>query len=255
MGRQSLSKSLRAFVKEQVAKSRKSTNGADPLYADPTHQKISSFTRSAETRSGFVLQRALFEGLQQTAELSVLNPHNFPMTHEALRELDIHDVDFCRQGIHLPISKHVAHAAELDIVTVRHRDNTATVYELRRGSGRLGYRAMRSTLRKLVGAQMLLRDYVHRELGFWVDRTSAHLIVYFSRPKDIDPGFPAGMLLKRDDLDEHFGLQITAVVDEANSLHGKKVSREFDNLLRAAGVDPEEYNRRSGPGKKRGGAG
>jgi hypothetical protein len=252
MGR--LSKTLRAYVKEQVAKSRKSTNGADPLYADPTHQKISKFTRSAETRSGLVLQRALFEGLQQNPELSVLNPRNFPMTREALRELDIHDADFCCQGIHLPISKNVASVVELDIVAVRHRDNTATVYELRRGSGGLGNGATGATLRKLVAAQMLLRDYVHRELGLWVDRTSSHLIVYFPKPKDIDPGFPAGMLLKRNDLDEHFGFQITAVVDAASSFHGKQVSQQLDGILREAGLDPEEHNRPSRQGKKRGGA-
>jgi hypothetical protein len=165
MKKHSVSPSLAAFVDSQIESGGNSNGAPDPLYPNPDHQRISRLARSAETRSGLVLQRALFETLKQNPELAVLNPRTFPVTREVLRELDLHTIEFCRGGVHLPISENIKCSTELDIVTIRHRDRLATVYEVRRGSGGLGYRAMRETLRKLVGAQMLLRDYIHRELG------------------------------------------------------------------------------------------
>ena len=223
--------SLRAYVESQVAHAGSPDSAGDPLYRDPNHQKISRLTRSAETRSGFVLQRALLEGLRQNPSLSIINPRTFPITREVLRELDVHDIDYCLSGVHLPISE-IAQVAELDIVTVNHRQSLATVYEIRRASGRLGYRAMRATLRKLASAQMLLRAFIHREFGIWVNQTSSYLVAYFSSGnKDLDPGFPDGMVLTKGDLDAHFGFQVTGLIDAANSLHGQRVAAQLVELV------------------------
>jgi hypothetical protein len=237
--------SLRAFVESQVAAAGASETVGDPLYRDPNHQRISRLTRSAETRSGLVLQRALFEGLRQNPSLSVLNPRTFPLTREVARELDVHDIDYCLSGVHLPISE-ITQVAELDIVTVNHRQRLGTVYEIRRASGRLGYRVMRSTLRKLASAQMLLRGFIHRELGIWVDQTSSYLIAYFSSGrKDLDPGFPDGMVLTKGDLDAHFGFQVTGLIDAANSLHGQRVAAQLVELVDSMQEQPTRNARKS----------
>jgi hypothetical protein len=223
--------SLRAFVESQVAEAGAPEQPGDPLYRDRNHQRISRLTRSAETRNGLVLQRALLEGLRQDPSLSVLYPRTFPLTREVARELDVHDIAYCLSGVHLPISD-ITQVAELDIVTVNHRQRLATVYEIRRASGRLGYRAMRSTLRKLASAQMLLREFIHRELGIWVDQTASYLIAYFSSGhKDVDSGFPPGMVLSKDDLDAHFGFQVTNLIDAASSLHGQRVAEQLVGLV------------------------
>jgi hypothetical protein len=52
---------------------------------------------------------------------------------------------------------------------------------------------------------------------------------------DIDSVFPGGMVLRRDDIDEHFGLQITPVIDAANAYHAAKVRKLFDQPVRAIG--------------------
>jgi hypothetical protein len=223
--------SLRAFVESQVADAGALDNSGDPLYRDPNHQRISRLTRSAETRNGLVLQRALLEGLRQNPSLSVLNPRTFPITREANRELDVHDIDYCLSGVHLPISQ-IAQVAEIEIVTVNHQQRLATVYEIRRASGRMGYRASRLTLRKLASAQMLVRAFIHRELGVWVDEASSYLIAYFSSAnRDVDAGFPERMLLTKGDLDAHFGFQVTGLIDAANSLHGERIAAQIVKLV------------------------
>jgi hypothetical protein len=48
------------------------------------------------------------------------------------------------------------------------------------------------------------------------------------------------MILKRDDLDGHFGFQVTPMIDAATGLHGKKFGEQMDGLLRGMETRPKE---------------
>ena len=211
--------------------------GSDPLYSDSAVQQLSHLTRSAETRSGLIIQRAIVEGLRRGPQYTVLAPRSFPVTLESKRELDVHEIAFCLSGVHLPVSVQIG-VTEIDLILIRHRDRSAGIYEIRRANGRLGYRASKATLLKLAGAQMLARAWIQREYGIVVDRTTSHLLLYFGNREDADATFPPEMLLTRDDIDAHFGMSLREIVDAANEHYGRRIDEAIAKVLRPAKEEP-----------------
>ncbi len=155
------------------------------------------------------------------------------MTREAKRQLDVHEIGYCLNGVHLPLTEQIG-VTEIDLVVIRHRDRSAGVYEIRRANGRLGYRASKTTLLKLASAQMLLRAWIQREHGIVVDRTTSHLLLYFGNREDADANFPPEMVLTRDDMDAHFGMSLRETVEAANDHYGRRIDEAVAGLIKSA---------------------
>lgn len=208
-------------------------SGNDPLYSDSAVQRLSRLTRSAETRSGLIIQRAIVESLKRGPQYTVLTPRSFPVTRESKRQPDVYDIGVCLSGVHLPLTEQIG-MTEIDLILIRHRDRSAGVYEIRRANGRLGYRASKATLLKLAGAQMLLRAWIQREYGIVVDKTTSHLLLYFGNREDAECNFPPEMLLTRDDMDAHFGMSLRETVEAANEHYGRKIDEAVASVIKTA---------------------
>lgn len=229
-----LSDSLAEFIDGHVDTVQ---SGSDPLYSDSAVQRLSRLTRSAETRSGLIIQRAIVESLRRGPQYTVLAPRAFPVTHESKRQLDVHEIGFCLGGVHLPLTEPIS-VTEIDLILIRHRDRSAGVYEIRRANGRLGYKASKHTLLKLAGSQMLLRAWIQREHGIVVDRTTSHLLLWFGNREDADANFPPEMLLTRDDIDAHFGMSLRETVDAANEHYGRRIDEAVASVIRSVKEQP-----------------
>jgi hypothetical protein len=228
--RETIAESLQSFIRDQSAFD-EAIPGTDPLYADPEIRTLARLTRSAETRSGKIIERAIIEKLLGSAEYTVLAPTTYPVTQEPVRQLDVSDISLCLSGLHLSVTENLEGTTEIDFIAISQRTRTATVYEVRRANGRLGYRASRNTLLKL--ARMALRDWVKCELGFWVDETPAFIIMYCQiSGAAIDP-LPRVMVLTKDDLDGHFNLPMRALVEAATASRGRHVDATMARIVQA----------------------
>ncbi len=230
MSARAVPESLRRYIASRAGIA--TDPGTDPLYADAEVKNLAKLTRSAETRAGHVIERAIVETLRASPEYTVLEPANlFPESAEALRLLDVLDLKTCMSDLHLPPGTRVR-GIELDLIAINHRRRTAAVYEIRRASGKIGYSASRDMLRKLVAAKMILRHFVHESLGIWPDRTEAYSVMWYQPSPGRSEPLPREMILTRDDVDAHFGLGVREVVEAATAMHSRSVQAEVARLVK-----------------------
>jgi hypothetical protein len=96
-------------------------------------------------------------------------------------------------------------------------DQTIRAYEIKRGNGQFDAGKIRSIKRDLLCIQVLLKSYGQVARG---NPVSAHArIIFYYGVRSI----PRPWSLVREELDEHFGFPVVAMVEQANDYFRAKL--------------------------------
>lgn len=161
----------------------------DPLLAARNLQHLIGVCHSAITRHGHLIECALFE--------SLADKQRFAVWH--------------REPIDVPDGRGGTRKIEVDLIVYDRKEFVVRGYEIKRGmSGGFGSHVERQTRANFAAVESRLMPFV-QERGHPARAAHMHLISYYGRTMSQVVG---GVTLTRDGLNEQFGYNISAHVEE-----------------------------------------
>jgi hypothetical protein len=215
---------LAAAARQAVAASLKAEFRPDPLFR-PEFSKLFSVCTSGAIRHGPLIERAIAEALERN-ELIVLRNHHVPVTHGALalvssakyEQIADQQIDFDGNDI--------VDYVDADIIAIDEKQKCAGAFSVKRGGGAAGTKKRTSDDRLLRALGFTLASWLRREGYRMVDSALVMVIDYYGQS-----GFPKDLTIDRNELDDFFGLPITAEVDAMTEAMRAAIDVEIRRLL------------------------
>jgi hypothetical protein len=215
---------LAAAARQAVTASLKSEFRLDPLFR-PEFSKLFSVCTSVAIRHGPLIERAIAEALERN-ELIVLRNRHVPVTHGALalvsstkyEQIAAQQIDFDGNDI--------VDYVDADIIAIDKKQKCAGAFSVKRGGGAAGTKKRTSDDRLLRALGFTLASWLRREGYRMVDSALVMVIDYYGQS-----GFPKDLTIDRNELDDFFGLPITAEVDAMTEAMRAAIDVEIRRLL------------------------
>jgi hypothetical protein len=195
----------------------------DPLLG-AEYSRRTSIAASAQRRHGLIIEAAFRSRLCQVPGLEVWDTKEFAVSSVAdsmvnaeknpLKLLDA-TVTYGEQSRKL----------QVDAFVHDPRRQTLASYELKRGGASHDSGKTRSMFRDLLCTQVLLKSY-GQSLGLRVKSAKAHIVFYYGRGS-----IPKPWALTRDDLNAHFGADITSDIEAVNEYFREQLIELVDGRL------------------------
>jgi DNA-binding transcriptional regulator YdaS (Cro superfamily) len=196
----------------------------DPLFR-PEISQLFSVCTSGAIRHGPLIERAIAGALERN-ELIVLRNRHVPVTHGALalvsstnyEQIADQQIDFDGNDI--------VDYVDADIIAIDEKRKCAGAFSVKRGGGAAGTRKRTSDDRLLRALGFTLASWLRREGHRMVDSALVMVIDYYGQS-----GFPKDLTIDRNELDDFFGLPITAEVDAMTEAMRAAIDAEIRRLL------------------------
>lgn len=213
-----LLETLRPLVDATIARLGSREFTCDPLMGEE-HSRITSIVSSAYKRHGNILEKAILEGLKLFDKFEVWHDPRLPISRaaEALASSYFGDPAAA-------LNANIAHEAvgertlQVDLLVYDRERETVSSYEVKRGAGTHDAGKRRSMLRDLLCTQVVLRSYGQSYLNMTCQSAHSHMIIYYGAETLGKP-----FTLFRDELDEHFGVDLISMVEEVNDYYRGKI--------------------------------
>ncbi len=179
----------------------------DPVSGD-RYSRSTSIVSSAYKRHGKILETALRESLKESNRHRVWQEDAFRVSRAADALVNSQDEDACRRSA-LPYGDAVR-SIQVDMVAFDEADQTIRAYEMKRGNGQFDAGKIRSIRRDLLCVQVLLKSY--GEVASYKPVAAESRIIFYYGIRSI----PRPWSLVREDLDEHFGFPVVAMIEDVN---------------------------------------
>lgn len=170
-----------------------------------------SLLGSAQKRHGFIIERAILETLKRYSHYEVWDDPRFQISevadHLVSASIDM-PTDLIETTTNYPSVG--ARTLQVDLLAYNKNDKTLRSYEIKRGNGLHDAGKRRSILRDLLCTQLLLKSY-GQSRGLDVSEARSHIIFYYG-----DCSIKKPFSLTRDELDEHFGVNVRDIVEAVN---------------------------------------
>ena len=183
----------------------------DPLVGKKL-SRTTSLVSSAYKRHGSILEKAILERLSMEGRYEVWHDPRLSVCQAANQTADhyTNDERGARQ-VQLPYTTDGVRTVQVDLIVFDHQTNFIKSYEIKRGAGTHDAGKKRSILRDLLCLQFLLKSYGEQKLERACAAAESKIIIYYGAEK-IGENFT----LSRDDLDQHFEIEIVRDVEEVN---------------------------------------
>jgi hypothetical protein len=180
----------------------------DPV-AGLKYSRATSIVSSAYKRHGRILETALREGLRESNRHKVWQESAFRVSRAADALVGSQSEDACRLTT-LPYGDNIR-TVQVDMVAFDSADQTIRAYEVKRGNGQFDAGKIRSIKRDLMCVQVLLKSYGEQLAKVQLASAESRIIFYYGIRS-----IPRPWSLVREELDEHFGFPVVALIEEAN---------------------------------------
>ncbi|WP_026987049.1 hypothetical protein [Fodinicurvata fenggangensis] len=199
---------VRPIVDDTIDKLSQSTFRQDPI-AGRKYSRATSIISSAYKRHGQLLGTAIIERLHDSERLSVWEEEAFKLSHESLKQLQVHDrIEKCLK-ISLPYGDE-ERAIPLDCVVFDRDSKTLRSYNIKRGNGSYDAGKKRIITGELLRTNMLLKSY-GETLGLDPDFAEAKIVFYYGVRS-----IPKPLSLVGEDLNDHFEFSVVDAVERVN---------------------------------------
>jgi hypothetical protein len=187
-----------------VASALNANFATDPVIG-PELSRPFSVLGSVVQRHGPLIARVLADALQASGRFEVFTEMAIPIPSVADDLLMSRDskTDLARIRQHVEVP---ARRITVDLVAVDRKGGWAGGYDVKRGKGESRRRG--PVQRDLLALRLVLASHL-ANLGFDIDRVDTAVIDYFGAS-----GFNRYIKLSRDELDDHFGIPVSAQVDQ-----------------------------------------
>jgi hypothetical protein len=191
----------------------------DPI-AGVKYSRATSIISSAYKRHGRILEAALRESLRESNRHRVWQDDAFKVSRAADALVNSQNEEACRQSA-LPYGD-AGRTIQVDMIAFDNADQTIRAYEIKRGNGQFDAGKIRSIKRDLLCIQVLLKSYGRVANVNPVGAESRIIFYYGVR------SIPRPWSFVREELDEHFGFPIVAMVETANDYFRAKLHTLLD---------------------------
>lgn len=196
------------LIDETIRKLAQTKFRLDPL-GGRKYSRATSIVSSAYKRHGVLLGQAIIERLKECAHLRVWTESGFKLSTESDALFRQHDyIEKCL-GFALPYGE-AERTIPIDMMVYDKRSETLRSYNIKRGNGSYDAGKRRLITEELVRTHMLLKSYAQLH-GLRPNSVGAHIIFYYGVISIPPPFSFAG-----DQMDEHFGFDVSAAVEAAN---------------------------------------
>jgi hypothetical protein len=186
----------------------------DPI-AGPKYSRSTSIISSAYKRHGRILETALRESLRESNRHRVWQEDAFKVSPAADTLVNAQNEDACCRST-LPYGD-TYRTLQVDMMAFDSADQTIRAYEIKRGNGHFDAGKIRSIKRDLLCIQVLLKSY-GQVASVNPAAAQARIIFYYGMRS-----IPRPWSLVREELDEHFGFPVVAMVEQANDYFRAKL--------------------------------
>ena len=167
-------------IEDTLAKLNKKRFIADPIAGDHFSKIVSLFS-SAYKRHGFILEKAILEGVKESKDLTAWEEKVFHVSREtdrAIGEIDDEDRLHYAEEIDIEYSDKSIRQLQVDLITYNKKTKVMNAYEIKRGNGTHDAGKKRSMLRDLLSVKFLLKSYGKKK-GYDVKKVGAYIIFYY----------------------------------------------------------------------------
>ncbi len=212
------------LIEETVERLNQKEFRRDPIGGEH-FSKIVSVMSSAYKRHGFILERAILERLSENKNFQVWEDRAFAVNAVAdhLVDASIGSPEELLSAMASYSEETAKRTLQIDTIVYDKVNKSLRCYEIKRGNGLHDAGKRRSILRDLLCSQVLLKSYGEQN-GLEVNSARSHIIFYYGQCSIGKP-----FSLTKDELDEHFGFEVTEHVEGVNELFRKSL---YDLLTR-----------------------
>ena len=196
----------------------------DPILG-PEVSDLVSKAASLQKRHGHLLELGIVTALRASGRFEVLTNVVVPITAAADSIVASNPAETLER-ISLRYDAPTVRTVNMDFVVVDAEAGWAGAYDCKRGNGALTQRLLRPLVRDVECAGLLLRSFL-RDRGYTtIDRVAVGLVDIYG-----SSGAPEQLVVNLADLDAHFGVPVTSVLDAMNSRLTAAVRQAIPRLL------------------------
>jgi hypothetical protein len=222
---------LRAVATEAVSAALAAEFPHDALLGKDLSRAV-SVINSVVKRSGHVIERVLADTLQSHG-LIVYRSVAMPVTQAAENVVTTNPIEVLKT-VRIKADSEAKRNVFIDLLVINLRRSSAMIYELKRGGGVTEQRKRVPIEHNLRCCSLQLHSFV-RQLGHDVETVGCHIVDYYGAS-----GFDPFMTIKRDQLDEHFGLPVADMIESALAVMSDGLMQALPKLLGSAVTVPAE---------------
>lgn len=190
----------------------------DPI-AGEEYSRSTSVISSAYKRHGKIIESAMKERLKDHNDFVVWDEPLFKVS-QAANILSGNAADCV--GASLNYGDEIR-TVQIDLIVYDKNDHTLRAYEIKRGNGSFDAGKKRSIMRDLLSTHVLLKSYGEQR-GYEIELAEAKIIFYYGVRSIPEPYSLVG-----DELNEHFGLDLVAAVEQVNEHFRLQLFRILQN--------------------------
>jgi len=179
----------------------------DPLIGTELSRALSCIG-SVVKRHGGLIELGIAGALRVSDRFVLLPNVAIPLTKAALQLLDAKNTDETLSKIKLAADSEASGIVNVDLVVVDPEAGWAGAYEIKRGNGTTEHGKRRPIMRRLRAVRLVLASFVD-QLGYGPIKTATSAVIDYFGASGFDPHFT----ITREQLDDHFGVPVTATVD------------------------------------------
>lgn len=180
----------------------------DPLLG-ADYSRRTSIAASAQRRHGHIIEAAFRFRLAQVPGFQVWETNDFAVSAVAdgMVNAEKERLNLLKSAV--PYGEQ-SRRLQVDAFVYNEKLKTLASYELKRGGDKHDAGKTRSMFRDLLCTQVLLKSY-GETLGLEVNSALAYIVFYYGRGT-----IPKPFSLTRDDLNDHFGVDLRSAIEEVN---------------------------------------
>ena len=213
---------LRPMINEAVDSLATTTFKVDPI-AGRDFSRGGSVIGSMQKKHGLILEKAIFEAVSECPYYSVWTTKDFKISNSVNSAVaGVVKVKRDPDWLHLASNEYpygnAASLQQIDLIAYNQQTKVISAVEIKRGYSHHDAGKKKEILKGALSVQMLLKSYGEAELGSDAIIEARSRICNYYKEKEFHPS----IMFDKDDLNDFFGIEVLAKVEEVNNYYRKR---------------------------------